>query len=453
MSTPGGHHRTLIANGTVVTMDSARRVLTAAAVEVEGDSIVAVHPDSRAAARAFAGEIVDATGLTVIPGFVQTHVHLCQTLFRGLADDLDLIDWLRLRIFPFEAAHTAASMAASARAGIAELVRSGTTTIMDMGSVHHEEEIVAAIGETGIRAFVGKSLIDLNELHPPLKEPTRAAIDNAREQARAWHGSLNGRIRYAVAPRFVLSCTDELLREAHAITREMPGVLFHTHAAENRREMEAVRARCRMDNVEYFDAIGVLDRSSCLAHCVWINERETGLLAEREAGVLHCPSSNLKLGSGVAPVPALLGRGVKLSLGADGAPCNNALDMFREMRLAAVMQKPAHGPGAMPAADVLAMATIGGARVLGMEREIGSVEAGKKADLALLDLDRVENPYAADRAGVYGSIIYTGSPENVVSTMIDGRWVYRNRRHLTLDPRETGARARAELRGLLSRLQ
>jgi cytosine/adenosine deaminase-related metal-dependent hydrolase len=452
MMTPPVASRTLVTDATIVTMDAAGRVLPRGAVEVGGSRIVAIHDDSSAARRGFAGEVVDAAGLVLIPGFVQTHVHLCQTLFRGLADDLDLMDWLRLRIFPFEAAHDAASMAASARAGLAELLRSGTTTIMDMGSVRHEEEIAEAVTGSGIRAFIGKSLIDLNDLHPPLKEPSRAAIDSAREQALAWHGSANGRVRYAVAPRFVLSCTDGLLKEAHAMTGEFPGMLFHTHAAENRREMEAVHARCGMGNIEHFDALGVLGRRSCLAHCVHLGDREAGLLAERDAAVLHCPSSNLMLGSGVAPVPALRRAGVRVSLGADGAACNNTLDMFREMRLASAIQRPIHGPAALRARDVLAMATIGGAAALGIDSETGSVEAGKNADLLLLDLRHVWNPCGEGFGEPEGAIVYTGSPENVTSVMIDGRWVYRNRRHLTLDPDRAAARAREELRRLTARL-
>ena len=229
----------------IVTMDPERHVLEGGAILVR-DAVIerVLSREEVARLEEFDGEVVSAGGLTAIPGFVQTHVHLCQTLFRGLADDLDLLDWLRLKIFPYEAAHSSASMRVSSLLGLAELIRSGTTTIMDMGSIHFEEEIVQAIDQAGIRAYVGKSLIDLNEIYPPLREETRDAIDSSARQAEWWHGVSGGRIRYAVAPRFVLSCTDDLLKEAYSLTRSFPGMLFHTHAAESAREMKVVQARC-----------------------------------------------------------------------------------------------------------------------------------------------------------------------------------------------------------------
>jgi cytosine/adenosine deaminase-related metal-dependent hydrolase len=434
-------------------MDPARRIVRDGGLLVRGSRIEAVLRQEDLPAVPAGTAVIDLGPATVIPGFIQTHLHLCQTLFRGLADGLQLLDWLRLRIFPYEAAHTGASMYASARSGIAELLRSGTTTVLDMGSIHHEEEIVRAVEETGIRAFVGKALMDRNDAFPPLRESASAAMASAREQARRWHGAAGGRIRYAVAPRFILSCSDDLLREAGALAAEHPGMLFHTHAAENRHEMDAVRSRCGMDNIEYFAAIDLLHERTCLAHCIWLSDREQGLLAERRAAVLHCPSSNLMLASGIAPVPALLARGVTVSLGADGAPCNNTLDMFKEMRLAALIQKPEHGPGAMPARTVLELATLGGARALGIAGETGSLEPGKAADLAVLDLDRVwNNPRISGDDDIYSAVVHTGSPENVVDVMVDGVWVYRRKRHTTLDENEVAAEARSALRELLHRM-
>ena len=447
--------QTLLRNATIVTMDRSHRIIDSGGILVEGKSVQRVLSAEDLRQMDTSGtDVVDATGLTVIPGFVQTHIHLCQTLFRGLADDLELLDWLRLRIFPLEAAHDASSMYASARAGLAELIRSGTTTILDMGSVHHEEEVVRAVDESGIRAFVGKSMIDINDLYPGLKEPTADALSSTLRQAGAWHGSGSGRIRYAVAPRFVLSCSEELLREAYAMTKDFPGMLFHTHAAENRGEMAAVRDRCRMDNIEYFESLGILHPNTCLAHCIWLSDWEIDLMAERKARVAHCPSSNLKLASGIANIPGLLRRGVTVSLGADGAPCNNTLDMFEEMRLAALIQKPQHGPGTMDAQTVFSLATTGGAAALGVSNEVGSIEAGKRADLVLLDLSRVWNSYAArPRVDIYSAIVYGGSPENVHGVMIDGSWVMRNRSLLRVDEAMAVADARQALRSLLGRVR
>lgn len=436
-------------------MDPARRLIRGGAVLVEGSTIARVLDEVELGRlEEFAGEQVNVPALTLIPGFVQTHIHLCQTLFRGLADDLDLLDWLVLRIFPFEAAHNSSSMYASAMLGIAELIRSGTTTIMDMGSVHHEEQVVRAVEESGLRACVGKALMDTNSAYPRLGEPTGSALRSAREQARAWHGAAGGRIRYAATPRFVLSCTEELLREAWAMTRDFDGMLFHTHAAENSREMQAVRNRYGMDNIEYFESIGVLHANSCLAHCVWLNDRELNLMRERKSRVLHCPSSNLKLGSGVARVPEMLRRGISVSLGADGAPCNNSLDMFREMRHAALIQKSAHGPAVMRALEVLELATTGGAAALGLAHAIGSIEPGKQADLVLLDLAGEGMPCVLESAEqIASAIVYSGSPSNVDSVMIAGTWLFRKGEFLFLERDRLQETGREEIRALLTRVE
>jgi 5-methylthioadenosine/S-adenosylhomocysteine deaminase len=447
--------RTLIIPRAIMTMDPWNAVIRNGAIAVEGNTISRVLTEAEVQALP-RGEwtFVDAPELIAIPGFIQTHIHLCQTLFRGLAEDVELLDWLQQRIFPFEAAHSPSSMYASARIGLAELIRSGTTTIMDMGSVRHEEEVVRAVSESGIRAFLGKALMDINELHPPLRESTEDAVTSALRQAEQWHGSAGGRIRYAVAPRYILSCSDPLLREAHAMTRAFPGMLFHTHASENRHELEAVRARCGMDNVEYFAELGILNEVTCLAHCIWLNDHEVDLMARHQSRVLHCPSSNLKLGSGIAAIPRYLSRGIPVSLGADGAPCNNTLNMFQEMRLAALIQKPAHGPTAMPALEVLRLATMGGATALGIAGETGSIEAGKKADIVLLDLTRSWNaPQTLAPEDIAGNIVHTAGPENVAGVMVDGEWLYRDGEHRTLDLRKTVEDARTELSTLLTRIQ
>ena len=443
---------TLIKPKAIVTMDSARRVIKGGGILVTDDTITSVLTDDDIHGGFIStGDVLEANSLIAIPGFVQTHIHLCQTLFRGLADDLELLDWLKLKIFPYEAAHTASSMRVSALLGLGELIRSGTTTIMDMGSVDHEEEIVRAVDESGIRAFVGKAMMDVNGMYPALKESTTASLDSTLRQAERWHGMRGGRIRYAVAPRFVLSCSDALLKEAYALTRSFPGMLFHTHAAENRHELNAVRSRCGMDNVEFFESMGILQPNTCLAHCIWLNPNEVDLLAGRDAKVLHCPSSNLKLGSGVARIPELLARGIGVSLGADGAPCNNTLDAFQEMRLAALIQKPIHGPTVMDAETILRMATSEGARALGIGNETGSIEPGKKADIVLLDLDRVWNPCTTFE-NIYSSIVYSASPENVHSVMIDGAWVFSERMHRTIDEYSAVQASRGELQQLLERV-
>ena len=453
--TPLRMSKCLIKPGTIITMDSLRRILRGGGVVINGDTIENIFSsDDLTSQHGFSGEVINVPDLTLIPGFVQTHIHLCQTVFRGLAENLSLLDWLRMKIFPLEAAHSASSLRASALLGLSELIGSGTTTIMDMGTILHEEEIINAVDESGARAFVGKAMMDINELYPRFREGTDDALRSVTNEVRLWHGAANGRIQYAVAPRFVLSCTDALLRRAFELSAEYPGMRFHTHAAESKSELAAVRNRCGVDNIEHFDRLGILGENTCLAHCIWLQEKEVGLLADRRANVLHCPSSNLKLGSGVARIPEMLKRGVSVSLGADGAACNNTLDMFEEMRLAALIQKPMHGAEVMSAEEVFAIATIGGARALGLQETIGSVEEGKKADLVLLDLrqsfGRIWHDHGRD---LYSAIVYSGSPANVRSTMIDGHWVYRDGEHLRIDVEHTMRMAQEELAKLLGRVE
>jgi 5-methylthioadenosine/S-adenosylhomocysteine deaminase len=444
--------KTLLRAQTVVTMDADRRVIPGGALLIDGGEIEAVlTPEQLSTFGPFQGERILADRFVCIPGFVQTHIHLCQTLFRGIADDLELLDWLRLRLLPLEAAHSASSMRASCLLGIMELLRSGTTTIMDMGSVRHEEEVVRALVESGMRAFVGKSMMDVNDLYPPLRESTREAITSTRHQAELWHMSERGRIRYAAAPRFILTCSDTLLRETSELISSFPGMLMHTHAAENQMEMKSVLQRCGKGNIEHFHALGILAPSTCLAHCIWLDANEISIMSESEAKVLHCPSSNLKLGSGIADIPSYLRRGISVSLGSDGAACNNTLDMFQEMRLAALIQTPRHGVRALKADEVFAMATLDGAEALGLEKEVGSLEPGKKADLVLLDLSRSWNSLSDER-NVYSDIVYACSPENVQSVMIEGKWVYRDKQFSFLDEGSIVLGGKKELRSLLSRL-
>lgn len=443
--------RTLIKAGTIVTVDAQRTVIRNGGILINDSFIESVlSADGVQGLKNFTGDVVDARSLVAIPGFIQTHIHLCQTVFRGLADDLELLDWLRLKIFPFEAAHNDASMRASAMLGIAELLKSGTTTIMDMGSIHHEEEIIRAIEESGMRAFVGKAMMDVNDRYTKLREPTAVALQSSRSLAERYHNHASGRIRYAFAPRFVLSCSEELLRATGEMVQSMNGTLLHTHAAENKSEMDAVRKRCKMDNIEYLNHINILHERTNLAHCIWLNPNEIDMLKEHNAKVLHCPSSNLKLGSGIANIPLYLQKGIPVSLGADGAPCNNNLDMFVEMRLAAIIQKPHHGPTAMSAQTVFELATVGGATALGLQNELGSLESGKKADVVLLDLQKVWNPLTEN--DIYSSIVYSCDARNVHSVMVDGKWLVKNSELTVLDEHSVRFRAQHELKELLTRV-
>ena len=434
----------LIKGATVVTLDGENHVF-------EGDVFVE-HSRIGALGESLDGrdykdaEVIEARGRALLPGFVQTHIHLCQTLFRGAADDLSLIDWLTKRIWPMEAAHTAASIYASARLGIAELIRGGTTCALTMETVNHTEAVFTAVEESGFRATVGKCMMDKGDDVPAaLREQTEESIAESLALLDRWHGAADGRIRYCFAPRFAVSCTRELLQRVSQLSRER-GVLVHTHASENRDEIGMVERETGRRNIEYLNECGLAASNVVLAHCVHLNDSEMGVLSRTGTHVAHCPSSNLKLGSGFAPIVEMLGRGISVSLGADGAPCNNRLDMFTEMRTAALIQKALHGAETLPALTMLRMATIDGARALGLDKEIGSIEVGKRADLILLNLESLHTTPHPDPVS---TIVYAAEANNVETVIIDGRVVMREGELTAMDEREV-VRAAAEMSHLVS---
>jgi 5-methylthioadenosine/S-adenosylhomocysteine deaminase len=426
----------LIKNATIVTMDRDSRVFTGD-VLVEGSHLAAVGPGLTARA----DETLDAGGRVLLPGLVQTHIHLCQTLFRGAADDLALIDWLKRRIWPMEAAHTPESLYASARLGIAEMIRGGTTTALTMETVNHTTEAFRAVAETGFRATIGKCMMDRGDDVPAaLHEETEASVAESLALLERWHVAADGRIRYCFAPRFAVSCTRELLERVARLSHER-GVIVHTHASENRDEVALVERETGLRNIEYLKTVGLIGPRVVLAHCVQLNDAELTILEHFGAHVAHCPSSNLKLGSGLARVSDMIERGISVTIGADGAPCNNRLDMFTEMRTAALLQKVLRGPEALPALAVLRMATIDGARALGLADEIGSIEAGKRADLILLNLDTLHTTPSPD---VVSTIVYAAQASDVEAVWIDGRTLLRDGRLTTMDEREVIAAARTQ---------
>ncbi|MGB9660834.1 MAG: 5'-deoxyadenosine deaminase [Moorellaceae bacterium] len=429
----------LIKNGILVTMDKERRILNGN-LYIEDNFIAAVGDTPERA-----DTVIDASGQAVIPGLVQTHVHLCQTLFRGQADDLALLDWLKKRIWPLEGAHDEESIYYSALLGCAEMLLSGTTTILDMETVHHTEAAVKGIEQSGIRCTFGKVMMDAGEGVPPsLREDAEASLAESVELCRKWHGAAGGRLRYAFAPRFALSCSDKLMREVGELARRY-GVLVHTHASENREEVRLVEELTGKRNVTYLHELGLTGPNVVLAHCIWLDETEKEILATTGTQVAHCPSCNLKLGSGIAPVPELISRGVNVTLGADGAPGNNNLDMFKEMHLAALIQKPLHGPTAMPAWQVMEMATLGGARALGLEQEIGSLEVGKKADVVIVDLHGLHQT-PGDTVDIYSRLVYETRGSDVAWTIVDGRPVVADRRLLSIDVEELQRQCNLALR-------
>ena len=424
----------LIRNGTIITMNDALEIVEGGVLVRDG-VIAAVGATSEAADR-----VLDAGGGYILPGFVQTHVHLCQTLFRSFADDLPLLEWLRRRVWPLEAAHTPATLRAATRLAASELLLSGTTTALTMETVHDTDVVFEALAASGMRATVGKCMMDFDDDVPSrLRERTRDSIDESVALRRRWQGAANDRLRAAYAPRFAVSCSRELLEAVAALSRDDSG-LVHTHASESQAEVEVVRQRSGgRTNMEYLADTGLATGRLCAAHCVWVTDAEQALMAEREVKVLHCPGSNLKLGSGLAPIVELRSRGVSVSLGADGAACNNRLDMFDEMRLAATVQAVRLGPGALPARDVLWMATREGARTLGLDHQIGSIEPGKRADLIVVSRDR---PHVQPDRDPWSTLVYAARGPDVRMVMVDGEVLVSEFSLTRLDREEVVADAR-----------
>jgi len=420
----------LIKGGTLVTMNPKREIVSED-ILIEGDKISQMGNINADRVE----QVINARGMLVIPGLIQSHVHLCQTLFRGMANDLELLDWLNLRIFPLESAHDEDSLYYSALLGCAELLRGGTTSIIDMATVNFTDSVFAAADRAGIRYLGGKCMMDHGAKGAlTLVEDTSSSIQQSLDLFQRWDGSANGRLRYAFCPRFVPSCSHELLKEIQTLSTlyEVP---VHTHASENKAEIELVESERGKRNIVYLDQLGLCNERLILAHCIHLSAEEKRILAASSSNVAHCPSSNLKLASGIAPIPELLSLGVNASLGADGAPCNDNLSMFMEMRLAALIQKPLHGATSMPAQKVFEMATLGGARAMGMENELGSLQIGKKADIAVIDLNKWHT-WPTQGADIYGQLVYQVQSQDVYCTIVDGHLRMLARELLTIPERE-----------------
>lgn len=435
----------------IITVNSLMEIHRNSFVEIEAGRITRIDKLSNIDLADYDGEIFRFPKLTLLPGFVQTHIHLCQTLFRGLADDMLLLDWLQKRIFPYENNHNKDSLRISAQLGISELFMSGTTTLLDMGTMNHQEIVFEEMIKSGIRGFSGKCMIDENDLFPSFKESTEDSLSSTIDLAKSFHNSENGRINYGFAPRFVLSCSEGLMKETSNLVNDFEGSLYHTHSSENEGEIAAVRRKYGKENIEYFDSINVLSDKTVLAHAIHTNDIEVDLLKTSGTRVAHCPSSNLKLGSGIAQIPRYIDEGISVSIGADGAPCNNNLNMFTEMRLASLIQKPIHNPTVMDAKQMVRLVTIEGAKALHLSHEIGSIEVGKKADIQLLNLEKANHSMIDGDENLYSSIAYAADKSDVQSVMVEGKWVVQNGANLIYDESEMLLNGKTELKKLLAR--
>ncbi len=424
----------IVSGGTVVTMDAQRRVIEDGAVAVADGRIVAVGKRGEVVGRYAARGVIDARGGAIIPGLVNGHTHIPMTLFRGIADDLDLNEWLTKYIFPAEAKNvTEEFVRAGTQLGLAEMIRGGTTTYCDM--YYFEDAIAEETARAGVRAVLGETVIDF----PVADNKTwaEAMAYTARFLSR-WKG--HKLITAAVAPHAPYTVSEEHLREARALA-DRTGTPVVIHVAETRKEVEDITRQKGERPVEYLARIGLLGPRTVAAHTVHLNEGEIGLLKQHGVGSVHNPESNMKLASGVAPVPAMLRAGVALGLGTDGAASNNDLSMWEAMDAAAKLHKLSSGdPKVVTAEEALALATIGGARALHMEKDIGSLEEGKRADIVVVGLDAL---HQTPRYNVYSHLVYATKASDVRTVVIEGRVVMRERRLLTLNETLIKQKARA----------
>ncbi|HEY4683195.1 MAG TPA: amidohydrolase [Candidatus Acidoferrales bacterium] len=422
----------LLVGARIVTVDPDHHVLENGAIAIRRGRILAVGPRADLE-RKYSGKRVNLTGKLVMPGLVNTHTHAAMTLYRGLADDLALQEWLEKYIFPAESRFTTADFVEwGSKLACLEMIRGGTTTFADM--YYFEDQVAKAAAEAGIRGVLGETIIHIPA--PDFKTPEET-LRFTETFLKRWQG--HPLVVPAVAPHSIYLLPAATLQASAKLARDHHAPIL-IHLSETKKEVEDSRREHGLSPVAYLEKLGVLGPDVLAAHGVWVDAKDIALLQKHGAAIAHNPSSNMKLGSGVAPVVEMLKAGVVVGLGTDGAASNNDLNMFEEMDLAAKLHKLHLGdPRALPARQALEMATILGARALGMGKEIGSLEAGKKADLIVVALDTA---HAVPLYNVESQIVYALKASDVESVMVDGRWVMRNRKILTLDEQKVLRQAR-----------
>jgi len=424
----------IVARGLVVTMDATRAIYDEGAVAVVGDTIVAVGPQAEIQARYTSWQTIDAAGKLVLPGFINGHTHAPMTLFRGLHDDVTLDDWLHKYIFPAEAKNVTEDFVRwGTRLAAAEQIRSGVTTFADM--YYFEDAVAEEAKAAGMRGVLAETWIDF----PAPDNKTEAErVGYTEKFLKKWQG--DPLIHAAVAPHSIYTCSGKTLKESSTLARKYHAPIL-IHVAEMKKEWDDSQKQNGATPVQYLENIGVLGPDVLAAHCIFVDETDRRILAQRQVGCVHNPSSNMMLASGVSPVPEMRAAGVAVGLGTDGpAGSNNDLNLMEEMDLTAKLAKITKmDPLALNAKAVVEMATIEGARALHMQKEIGSLEVGKKADLLLISLDE---PNAVPMYDVYAQLAYALKGSDVQTVVIGGRVVMRDRRLLTVKEDAAIAKAR-----------
>jgi 5-methylthioadenosine/S-adenosylhomocysteine deaminase len=413
----------MIRNGKVHTMASNNALIEKGVVAVSGDRIVEIGPEDALGNQYQARRIIDARGGIIMPGLINVHTHAAMTCFRGLADDLPLMSWLQEYIFPAEAKLTPDVVYKGSLLACAEMILSGTTTFCDM--YLFEDAVAQAVKQSGMRAVVGEVLYDFTS---PNYGPIEEGLEYTKALIDKWQG--DPLVTIAVEPHSPYLCSPDLLKEAKAIA-DGNGALMVIHLSESDQEVTQLMEKYKKTPVEHLAEIGILGPNLVADHCVALTQKDIDLLKEFDVKVAHNPESNMKLASGIAPVPELLKNGITVGIGTDGCASNNNLDMFQEMDTVAKLHK-VHtlDPTVMDAHTVVRMATIDGARVLGMEDQIGSLEPGKRADIIIIDTRR---PHLIPMYNVYSHLVYTVSGHDVVTSIVNGQVLMEDRVLTTLD--------------------
>ncbi|KAK6507407.1 hypothetical protein TWF481_005840 [Arthrobotrys musiformis] len=447
----------LYTNGTIVTVNDRREIIKDGAILVQGNSIVDIGKAALLAEKYPEEDVTDLTGRVIFPGLISTHMHTAQTLLRGAADDLELIGWLCDRIWVLQGNFTAEDGEVAAKISIAEMLKSGTTCFLEsmFADRYGFDGLAKAVDESGIRGCLGKIVMDVGKyateekrmMHPGLVETREQSLLGAIEMHEKWDGKADGRIKVWFGARTPPGVSDDLLKEMSEVSRSK-NIPITMHCAEVRADREFY-ASVGHTPMTYCQSVGLLGEKTVLVHMVHLDDNDIQLLHETGTHVAHCPTSNSKLASGFARVPELLDAKVNVGLGTDGAPCNNSNDLLQEMKLAAIIHKATHyDPTVVPAETVMEMATINGAKALGLEKEIGSLEIGKRADFVAIDLRQLHLTPSFDPIS---TIVYTATGRDVEMVVVDGKVLVKDGKLTTMDEEDIMIKAKKHAREIVER--
>jgi 5-methylthioadenosine/S-adenosylhomocysteine deaminase len=418
----------VIHNGKIITINTTFDIIANGIVCIKGGKLQRIGTADSHSPLPPAEDTIDAEGGIIMPGLVNAHTHLPMTLFRGLADDLPLLEWLNTYIFPAESKHiNLESTRLGSLLGCAEVILSGTTTCCD--GYFYEDGVASAVYESGLRAILGQGIIDFPA--PGVPDPS-GNIQNAVAFVEKWQ-HVSGLISPSIFCHSPYTCSAATLKKAKSAAISQ-GLLFQIHVAETKAEWDQIRSEHRTSPIQYLDRIGILDENTLLVHAIWVDPTDIGIIAKRNAKVVHNPESNMKLGSGIAPIPEFLAAGIAVGLGTDGCASNNNLDLFQEMDFAAKLHKVnTLDPTVMDARTILKMATIDGAKAIGLDKDTGSLEIGKQADVIIIDTCKA---HLVPMYNPISHIVYSACGSDVRDVVVAGKSILRNRKLLTIDIKE-----------------